>query len=63
VSFLTEQAFRSWFRPKFVVIGKKTVPLADFWLSNGNRRQYQGLVFSPGRDVPGYYNLWRGFAV
>lgn len=27
------------------------------------RREYAGLVFAPGRDVPGYFNLWRGFAV
>jgi hypothetical protein len=27
------------------------------------RREYAGLVFAPGRDVPGYFDLWRGYAV
>lgn len=37
--------------------------LADIWLESPHRREYHGIVFSPGGDVPGYYNLWRGFAV
>jgi hypothetical protein len=32
-------------------------------MSHPDRRHYEGLVFAPGRDVPGYYNLWRGFSV
>lgn len=38
------------------------VPLGQWWLNHSNRRQYEGIVFAPERDVPGYYNLWRGFA-
>ena len=37
--------------------------VADSWLTHPARRQYDGLVLAPNRDVPGYYNLWRGFAV
>jgi hypothetical protein len=37
--------------------------VADEWLQSKDRRQYEGLVFEPGQDVSGYYNLWRGFAV
>jgi primase-polymerase (primpol)-like protein len=33
------------------------------WLKSQQRRQFKGLVFSPGRDKPDYYNLWRGFSV
>jgi hypothetical protein len=37
--------------------------LGQFWLDNPRRLQYEGLIFAPGRDTPGYYNLWQGFAV
>jgi hypothetical protein len=37
--------------------------LGPFWLEHPDRRQYEGVVMSPGRDVPGYLNLWQGFAV
>jgi len=40
-----------------------SVPVGHFWLTHQNRRQYQGIVMSPTRDVDGYLNLWRGFAV
>lgn len=38
------------------------VPLGKFWLSNPNRRQYKTISFTPGREAPDSYNLWRGFA-
>lgn len=37
--------------------------LGDWWLRNERRRQYERVIFAPGRDVPGSYNLWHGFAV
>lgn len=40
----------------------KLAPLGNFWLTHRNRRQYQSIAFSPGRDIEGCYNLWRGFA-
>ena len=46
-------------RPK---INSKTI--ARHWLESPERREYAGIVFSPGADPPPqYYNLWRGFAV
>ena len=33
------------------------------WLDSPVRRQYQGLVFLPGEETPGRYNLWNGFSV
>lgn len=33
-----------------------------WWIENANRRQYDTIVFAPGRDIPQAYNLWRGFA-
>jgi phage/plasmid primase-like uncharacterized protein len=46
-----------------IPVGKKEVSAANYWLGHEDRRQYQGVVFSPGREVLGYYNLWRGFSV
>jgi hypothetical protein len=37
-------------------------PAGGWWLSHPLRRQYDSLIFSPGRDVEGAYNLWKGFA-
>lgn len=39
----------------------RPVPVGKWWLEHPRRRQYDRLVFEPGRDVPGVYNLWRGF--
>ena len=40
----------------------RSQPLGDWWLKHPKRRQYERIVFSPARDVPGAYNLWKGFA-
>lgn len=37
-------------------------PVGVWWLQHEKRRQYDKLVFAPGKEVPGAYNLWRGFA-
>lgn len=38
--------------------------LGAAWLDSTKRRQYNGIELAPGkRQTPGYYNLWRGFAV
>ena len=44
-------------------VGEKTA--ADIWLKSPSRRQFQGIVFAPPGEsaAPGFYNLWRGFAV
>lgn len=68
---LTRQSFedfRNRLMHKQVVVGMDdknrpiTVPMGAWWLKQEARRQYDTIVFSPGRDVPGAYNLWRGFA-
>lgn len=33
-----------------------------WWTEHPQRRQYETVVFSPGREVPDAYNLWQGFA-
>mgnify|MGYP003637050228 CR=1 FL=1 len=40
----------------------RQIPKGDWWLSHPDRRQYEQMVFSPGRDVEGALNLWRGFS-
>lgn len=33
----------------------------SWWIDNPMRRQYETIIFAPGKDVPNSYNLWRGF--
>lgn len=37
--------------------------VATLWLHHRERKEFKGIVFSPKKDIPGYYNLWQGFAV
>jgi hypothetical protein len=60
---LSHSAFDHWFANRHVVRDNKRVTLSRYWMSHPDRRHHEGLVFAPGRDVPGYYNLWCGFAV
>lgn len=43
------------------IVGDIEMPAGEWWLRQPNRRQYETIVFAPGRDIPGSYNLWRGF--
>lgn len=61
---LNEQAFHK-------MLAHKTIQLADgkrhaiskLWLADADCRRYDGLVFSPGKEVDQrFYNMWRGFA-
>jgi hypothetical protein len=62
------EAFKLWLANDFIELPDKTGDLkkmkaAPLWLNSPNRREYNGIVFKPGRTTPGYYNLWRGFAI
>lgn len=69
---LTKQTFddfKNRYMNQYVVIGVdgKTqddvkIPLGAWWLKQEHRRQYDTIVFLPGQDVTGSYNLWRGFS-
>lgn len=37
-------------------------PAGQWWVQHPQRRQYETIVFAPGRDIPQAYNLWQGFA-
>jgi hypothetical protein len=62
-TLLLHSAFDNWFANRQITHNGKRMSLSKYWMSHPDRRHYEGLVFAPGRDVPGYYNLWRGFAV
>jgi hypothetical protein len=60
---LPVSTFKLALENRTVEAGEKPVKLAKYWLEHPRRRQYEDIVFAPGRDVPSVYNLWRGFAV
>jgi hypothetical protein len=35
----------------------------DNWFKHEDRRQFKSVVFEPQREVPGHFNLWRGWGV
>jgi hypothetical protein len=37
-------------------------PIGKWWTEHPQRRQYETVIFSPGKDVSSAYNLWQGFA-
>lgn len=41
---------------------KQRIRAGDWWLAHPQRRQFSTIVFAPEREVPGAYNLWKGFA-
>ena len=68
ITFSSPADFKTHYTNRKVLIsnGKgetKAVGIGNLWLEHKNRREYEGIVFSPGKDAPGYYNLYRGFAV
>jgi Family of unknown function (DUF5906) len=60
---LSTSTFEEWLKGRWVRVGKRTVALAKHWREHPRRRRYSDIVFSPGGDAPGAYNLWRGFKV
>ncbi len=42
--------------PKYKFIG-------EWWLENPEARRYNGVCFHPGKDVEGFYNLWKDFQI
>jgi Bifunctional DNA primase/polymerase, N-terminal/Family of unknown function (DUF5906) len=51
--------FRLWLKNR-LVDGKA---LSELWLASPHRRQFDGIVFTPGMHTPGFYNLWKGFPI
>jgi hypothetical protein len=66
---LSSASFHEWNAEYKIEVGTnaKGEPIfmaaSKYWLQHSKRRKYEDIGFFPGRDVPNYYNLWRGFAV
>ena len=68
IKFLTHSAFDLWHANRFICYqdkngDQKKISLSKYWLHHPQRRQYEGITFTPGREIPNQYNLWHGFAV
>lgn len=65
ITFSQVSDFRAFYANRRVMIphGNKPVSIGKAWLESPLRRQYKGIVFSPGKEVPDHYNLYRGLAV
>lgn len=63
ITFGTIWDLRLVYANRKLMINEKSVCIADIWLQHEDRRQYSQLVFAPNQEMPGYYNLWRGFAI
>jgi hypothetical protein len=57
------EAFQHWMDGRTISHNSRPIALARYWRRHPQRRKYWGIVFEPGNNVPGSYNLWRGFAV
>lgn len=69
ISSMAFADFRNQYCNRRVVVGRdddgkpEFEALGSWWLRHPLRRQYDTIVFAPGKEIPNAYNLWRGFAV
>lgn len=69
LSFQSFADFRNRYLHQYVEFGvdkngkPKLMQVGEWWLKNPKRRQFDTVVFSPGKEVRNSYNLWKGFAV
>jgi hypothetical protein len=43
--------------------GPKYINIVTDWIKSSDRREYNNIIFSPGCNIKGSYNLWKGFSV
>lgn len=64
LEYIDVATFHQNLAPHTLSHGDKKVQISRKWIASPDRRDYQGLCFLPGKKpLPGFYNLWRGFAV
>jgi len=63
ISFSSINDFKNRYSNRKIKFGKKEFSIASAWLDSCDRREYEGIVFAPGVEIDGYYNLFRGYAV
>jgi hypothetical protein len=65
-TFLRFEDFRNFYLNRYIDVGDdKVSSIGTWWLAHPNRRQYRGVIFTPGGEpiIGGRLNLWRGFGV
>jgi len=69
INMLSFQDFKNFWCNKSIEIGtdQKTnlpikMPVGKWWINHEGRREFDTVVFAPGHEVKGAYNLWKGFA-
>ena len=69
LTYSTFADFKNLYCNQYVQIGTKKdgepiyAAKGDAWLKHPERRQYTGTTFAPGRETPGWFNMWQGFSV
>ena len=63
VTFSSVADFKNRYANKMVSFRRKRVSIAKAWLESPDRREFEGIIFEPGRNIDNYYNLWRGLNV
>ncbi|HMM37909.1 MAG TPA: DUF5906 domain-containing protein [Desulfovibrio sp.] len=58
ITYSSLNDFRGFYANATVQDGNTLRSIADVWYKSPHRRQYAGVVFRPGQETPGYYNLW-----
>jgi len=65
IAYQSTSDFTTYYSNKFITVpvGNNTAQLevGKWWLRQPGRRSYNTVVFSPGGDVDGAFNLWQGF--
>ena len=62
--FLKRSAFLAMHEGTDMIrIGKKSISIAEYWITHPLRRKIQSIVFEPGKETPDHYNLWQGWSV
>lgn len=60
LSFSSVSDFKLRYGNRFV---NEDLTYSKLWLTSSERREYSGIVFLPGQNPAGFYNLFQGFAV
>ena len=59
----SKQSFKTQFENKMVQCADGRMRTkAEIWLKSPLRREFCGIIFDPMQNVPGQFNLWKGFA-
>jgi hypothetical protein len=63
LTFSARTDFITRYENRVTMKGGEEIDIGTYWLKSPQRRQYDGVTFLPGGDVPGYLNLWTGWGV